>query len=290
MDIKRWKVMLAVDDYGSFTRAGEALGYTQSGITQMMKALEKEIGLSLFIKNNHGVTLTDEARSLLPSVRTLLNADETIRQEVSALKGAQTGVIKIGTYLSCSIHWIPKIIREFQRSHPHIHFQVLEGEEGKLAEWISEHRVDIGFLSRQKGQTYSFLPVMDDEMLAVLPKDHPLAALSEIPIENFQGTPFIITADNPGSDIHRILRHHKIRPDIRYVTISEFSALSMVEHDLGVTILPSLVLRGQVGNFVVRKICPNVCRQLGLAYSSSKELSPAAHIFLEYAKDFLLDD
>ena len=54
MDIKRWKVMLAVDDYGSFTRAGEALGYTQSGVTQMMKALEKEVGFSLFIKGKKG--------------------------------------------------------------------------------------------------------------------------------------------------------------------------------------------------------------------------------------------
>ena len=63
MDTKRWKVMLAADDYGSFTRVGEELGYTQSGITQMMKALEKEVGFSLFIKDNHGVTLTKEAKA-----------------------------------------------------------------------------------------------------------------------------------------------------------------------------------------------------------------------------------
>lgn len=50
MDIKKWKVMLAVDDYGSFTRVGEELGYTQSGITQMMKALEKDVGFSLYYK------------------------------------------------------------------------------------------------------------------------------------------------------------------------------------------------------------------------------------------------
>ena len=68
MDIKRWKVMLAVDDYGSFTRAGEELGYTQSGITQMMKSLEKEVGFSLFVKDNHGMTLTADAKSLLPFV------------------------------------------------------------------------------------------------------------------------------------------------------------------------------------------------------------------------------
>ena len=138
MNIKRWKVMLAVDDYGSFTRAGEVLGYTQSGITQMMKALEKEVGLSLFIKDKSGTALTREAQSLIPAVRALLNADEVVRQEIASLKGAQTGTITIGTYLSCSIHWIPRIIQAFQRSHPDILFKITEGLEGELADWIQE--------------------------------------------------------------------------------------------------------------------------------------------------------
>lgn len=155
MDIKRWRVMLAVDDYGSFTRAGEELGYTQSGITQMMKALEKDVGFSLFIKDNHGMSLTADAKALIPAIRSLLNADEVIRQEIASLKGAQVGTIKIGTYLSCSIHWIPKIIREFKEKHPDIHFKIVEGVEGELADWIQERRVDIGFISYQKGHTIS---------------------------------------------------------------------------------------------------------------------------------------
>lgn len=290
MDIKRWKVMLAVDDYGSFTRVGEELGYTQSGITQMMKALEKEVGFSLFIKDNHGVTLTNEAKSLIPSIRALLNADEVINQEIASLKGAQKGTIKIGTYLSCSIHWIPKIIREFQQQHPDILFKVIEGTEGDLADWIQDRRVDIGFISYQKGHSYQFLPVMDDPLYAVLPKDHPFAEYEEIPLEWFQGVPFVITEYTPGNDVHRILKQYKIKPDIKYITINEFTSMSMVEHNLGLTILPGLLLRGQTGDFVSRPITPKVYRQLGLAFASQDELSPATKIFLQYAKDFLLDD
>ena len=94
----------------------------------------------------------------------------------------------------------------------------------------------------------------------------------------------------PGSDVHRVLKEHNIRPDIRFVSINEFSVLSMVEQNLGITILPGLLLRGQNGNFVTRHITPAVSRQLGLAYSSPDDLSPACRAFLEYAKDFLLDD
>lgn len=282
--------MLAVDDYGSFTRAGLELGYTQSGITQMMKSLEREVGFPLFKKIGYGTALTAEAKALLPSIRSLLRADEAVRQEIASLKGAQTGTIIIGTYLSCSIHWIPKIIQEFQQKHPDIHFKIMQGTEGQLTEWIEEHRVDIGFLSYQSGQHYQFLPVMNDELFAVLPKDHSLAACDEVPIESFQNVPFIITEYTPGSDIYRTLKTHQVTPDIRYVTVNEFSSLSMVEHNLGLAILPGLLLRGQIGDYVTRPLSPRTYRKLGLAFSSPEELSPASKSFLEYAKDFLLDD
>lgn len=290
MDTKRWKVMLAVNDCGSFTRAGETLGYTQSGVTQMMKALEKEVGFSLFIKDKHGTALTDEAKALIPSVRAFLNADEVVQQEIASLKGLQSGTITIGTYLSCSIHWIPRIIRKFCLSHPAIHFRIIEGLEDEVPGWIRERRVDIGFVSRQRGKDYPFLPVMDDEMFAVIPESHPLAALEEIPTEQLSGVPFVSTEYAPGSDLHRILRENHIRPDIRYVSVNEFSMLSMVEQGLGLSILPGLILRGQTGHFQIRPLRPRAYRQLGLAYSSQEDLSPASRTFLEYAKDFLLDD
>ncbi len=290
MDIKRWKVMLAVDEYGSFTRVGEELDYTQSGITQMMKALEKDVGFSLFIKDNHGVTLTHEAKSLIPYIRDLLHANEVLNQEIAFLNGAQKGTIKIGTYLSCSIHWIPKIIREFQQEHPDIIFKVYEGTEAELVDWIQDRRVDIGFISYQKGQNYQFLPVMDDDLYAVLPLNHPLARLGEIPIEAFQDVPFITTEYTVGNDVHRVLKQYNVKPNIRYFAVNEFTVLSMVEHELGLSILPGLLLRGQVGDFAVRPITQKAYRRLGLAFSSPEELSPASKIFLKYARNFLLDD
>ena len=121
---------------------------------------------------------------------------------------------------------------------------------------------------------------MNDELFAVLPKGHP--------IEDFNNQPFIITEYTPGSDIHRILKEHQVTPDIRYVTVNEFSSLSMVEHNLGLTILPGLLLRGQIGNYTTLPLFPRAYRKLGLAFSSQEELSPASKSFLEYAKVFLL--
>ena len=90
MELRKWNVFLAVVDSGSFTKAGEGLGYTQSGITQMMKSLEQEVGFPLFHKGHHGVSLTKEGEALLPSIRNLFSANETLNQEISFLKGAKT--------------------------------------------------------------------------------------------------------------------------------------------------------------------------------------------------------
>ena len=289
METKKYQIMLAVDEFGSFTRVGEELGYSQPGITQMMKSLEKEIGFPLFIKHKHGISLTKEAQALLPSIRTLITSSETINQEIASLKGAQKGTIIIGTYLSCSMNWIPKIIKEFHKAYPGIRFKMIEAFENDLPIWIQEHKIDIGFLSYQPNQPYLFLNVMEDPFYAVLPADHPYLKYHEIPIELFETTPVVMMDYNSGSEIYKIFKKHKVRPDIHYNTINEFSVLSMVEHGLGISILPGLILRGQTGNFEVRPITPQISRQLGIAYASADDLSPAAGIFLQYARDFLVD-
>ncbi len=288
MDLKKWHVFLAVAKFGNFTKAGEELGYTQSGITQMMKNLEREVGFPLFHKTNHGISLTDESNSLLPSIRALLAADESLKQEISFLKGAEQGTLKIGTYTSCAIHWLPKIIREFQKNNPGILFEILEGHENEIADWVLNHQVDIGFTSYQKNQAADFIPVHDDEMLAILPKGHPYAQYEEIPLELFENAPFIIDEYTYNSDVHQILKRNNIHPDIKYTTYNYFSVLSMVEHELGLSILPELAIRGRIGDFEVRPLKPYTFRRLGMAVHPSQDWSPAMRVFIKYAKDYLL--
>ena len=289
MDLKKLDVFLTVSDLGNFTKAGEKLGYTQSGITQMMKSLEQEIGVPLFVKRHRGVTLTQEGASLLPAIRSLVSANENLNQEISFLKGAQKGTIKFGAYTSCTIHWLPEIIDKFQREYPGIVFEIIEGNESELAEWVSDHKVDIGFTSYHEHQSYQFIPVYDDPMLAVFPKDHPWAQYDEIPLEWYEGVPFVVSEYTYINDVHQILKSHKVKPDIKYTMSNDFSILSMVEHNLGISRLPRLILRGKSGNFVARPLIPRAYRRLGMAISSFEELSPAMKIFIKYARNYLLD-
>ena len=289
MDIKKLQVFLTVAKYNNFTKAGEDLGYTQSGITQMMKSLENEVGFPLFIKNHHGVTLTMNAKALIPSIRALLAANETLNQEIAFRKGAKKGAIIIGSFASCAVHWLPKIISNFQKKYPEITIEIIEGSESELSDWVSANKVDIGFTSYQKHQPYTFIPVYDDPMYAVMPKGHAFAEHKEIPIEWFENEPFIVSEYSYANEVYQLLKKHKVKPDIKYTMTNDFSIVSMVEHGLGLSILPGLMLRGRTENLEIRPLKPWSYRKLGLAILSKEELTPAAKIFIKYAQDYLLD-
>ncbi len=289
MDIKKLQVFLIVAKHNNFTKAGEELGYTQSGITQMMKSLESEVGFPLFSKSHHGVSLTKEAKSLIPSIRTLLSANEALNQEIAFRKGAKKGTINVGTFGSCATHWLPAIISNFQKKYPEITFDITEGNEVEIADWVTNNKVDFAFTSYQKYQPYDFIPVYDDQMFAIMPKEHPFSEHEEIPIEWFQDMPFVISEYSYVNDVHQLLKKHKVTPDMRYTLSNDFSILPMVEYGLGISILPGLMLRGNENNLDIRPLVPKAYRTLGLALRSKEELTPAAKIFLKYAQDYLLD-
>lgn len=289
MDLKKCEVLLTAIDLGSFTRAGEALGYTQSGITQMMKSLEQEVGFPLFHKGHRGVSLTSEGESLLPSIRSLLFSNENVNQEISFLKGIKKGTLRIGTYLSCSIHWLPDIIREFQDDYPSIVFNIMEGGGGEIADWLDDFTVDIGLTSFQKEKNYDFIHVLQDPLLAVLPSNHPFAGYTEIPIQLFENVPFVTysTRDND-ADIYPLLDKYRVTPDIKFTGKNDFSIISMVKNGLGASIMPELFLSSYPGSYETRPLVPRSYRNLGIALRSSKELSPAMKLFLQYAKEALI--
>jgi DNA-binding transcriptional LysR family regulator len=126
-------------------------------------------------------------------------------------------------------------------------------------------------------------------MLVVFPKGHPFSQFTEIPLDWLDNEPFMVSEYTYANDVHRLLKKHNIKPDIKYTLSNDFSILSLVEHNLGITILPAMILRNRTGNFETRPLKPNLYRQMGMAITSEDNLSPAAKIFIRYAKDYLFD-
>lgn len=118
VDSKKLEILMTAVDLGSFTKTSEVVGYTQSGLTHMMDALEKEVGFPLLQRNHNGIQLTAQGRRLMPAIREFLRANANLENEIQAIAEQKTEVIRIAAYASIAMHWMPEILYRFRRLCP----------------------------------------------------------------------------------------------------------------------------------------------------------------------------
>ena len=127
-NLQKYLALLKTVEYKSFTKAAAELKCSQSGISRMIGDLEHEWGVNLLARSRAGVYLTAEGQKLLPYVRAVYQQCERLQTQVDELNGLQSGLIRIGTFSSVATHWLPNIIREFQKNYPNIEYEFLLGD------------------------------------------------------------------------------------------------------------------------------------------------------------------
>lgn len=284
MDLRKYELFADVVETGNFTTSAERLGYTQSGVSHIIKGLEEEIGFSLFVRTRRGVELTDNGNKIVPLVRQLLSDNSRLEQTIGALNGLTIGSITIGTYLSISINWLPKIIFEFQKDFPGIDIHMKEGGINEIESWIENNHVDFGFCSRRDSQKFDWIHLQNDPLMAVLPKDFPIPANGSYPISDFHNQPFIISAMGIDYDIHLALTKASVKPCVRFSSTDDNAIISMVANHLGISILPNLITQRAASSITAIPLEPYSYRALGVGVKSLKNISPASKKFIQYIK------
>ncbi|MCT1401065.1 LysR family transcriptional regulator [Paenibacillus sp. p3-SID867] len=286
MSINKFKVLLKVVELGSLTQAAEVMGFTQSGVSHMISSLEDEFGFSLLIRNRSGAKLTTNGEEILKTIREILKWNEHLEQQVASIHGIELGTIHIGTFTSVGVHWLPGIIQDFQRDYPHIEIRLVEGDYREIEDWIAEGKIDCGFLSLPTSDTFDAIPLHQDPMLVLLPLEHPLSSEDSISLSQIENEPFIMPSQGSDYDVNRMLVKARIKPDIKYTLGDDYAIMAMVEKGLGISILPELVLRGQLRNIRLIELKEKSFRSLGIAVNSMREISPATKRFLNYVKSY----
>lgn len=285
MDLKKYELLASVAETGNFTLSAERLGYTQSGVSHIIKGLEDELGFPLFVRTRRGVSLTENGKKIVPLVRQLLSDNSRLEQTISAIHGLNTGTITIGTYSSIAINWLPKITFEFQKNFPGIDIHMKEGGIDEIESWIEYNQVDFGFCSRRDTQKFDWIHLDEDPLMAILPKDFPLPdATANYPIAAFHNQPFIISAQGIDHDVHLALAEANITPYIRFSSTDDHVIISMVANHLGISILPNLIIKGMSSQITAIPLEPYSFRSLGIGIKSMKNASPAAKKFIRYTK------
>ena len=129
---------MTVVETGSLTRAAQVLGCTQSAVSHSIDSLEQELGFALLKRSRAGVRLTGEGERMIAAVRNLLNSAEQLQQTASAIRGLDSGTVRIGSFTSVAVHWLPPVLKEFQHDYPKVNIRLLNGDYHDVEQWLLE--------------------------------------------------------------------------------------------------------------------------------------------------------
>lgn len=287
MDSSRCKAFVAAVDEGSFTAAGRILDYTPSGVSQLVSALEDDLGFPLLIRKSRGVVLTKEGELIYPEAVEFINKEKAIYRIASELTDVDVGNVSIASYSSIATHMLPSIIKEFSEQYPSINITLQEGTKSQIETMVANNTADLAFSTRLLNPNYSWIPFMEDRMVIVLPKDHPYANAESYPLAEAENEQFIMQGDGDDIDTLDLLNRNDIIPKVRFTTVENHTAINMVEEGLGVSIMNSYITKSWEADVSIIPVDPPSYITIGISLPSLENAPPAVRKFIMFATDRL---
>lgn len=281
-NIQKYMAFIKTVEYGSFSKAAEMLNYSQSAISRMINDLEKEWNIFILERGRGGVKLTSDGVKVLPLAQRVCNEHRLLQSKIEELNGLQSGLIRIGTFSSVATHWLPNIIKEFQKDYPNIDYELLLGDYTEIEDWILTGRVDCGFLRLPTNTELETIFLEQDKLLAVLPENHQLVDCDKVTIQSLCEYPFMLLEKGGQADVAEIFNKGGIYPKVHFTTWDDYAIMSMVESGLGISILPQLILQRCPYKIITRDFEIPYYRKIGIALRDKKRAPLAVKKFLEY--------
>ena len=282
--LERYFALLKILEIGSFTKAADAMGYSQSAVSQMVQSLESELSLKLLYRSRNGIKLTPEGEALLPYIQRTVNHYNAMLEKTRELKGLNGGLIRIGTLSSVSSQWLPGLIKDFQTLYPKVHFLLHQGDYTTIPAWVRAGEIDFGFVNPDAESVRGLhtIFVTSGGHKAVLHPDHPLAAQPWVTREQLAKETFLLLEEGCLSEPLEAFRTLGLEPRVELRMHDNFSICSMVEANVGVSILPELALRKMNFRIVQLPTVPPVIRRVSLVMKDPDILPIASRYFIEF--------
>ncbi|MBR4549757.1 MAG: LysR family transcriptional regulator [Oscillospiraceae bacterium] len=287
MDTKKLEALLLAVERGSLTAAAEEMGYTQSGLTNMMNSLEGELGLELLIRSKSGVRLTAAGEALLPYMQSLRAESRALEQAIRTFRQGRADTLRLGAYSSVARQWLPAMLAEFRKEYPDTDVPMAVGGIPDIFDKLRGDDLDCAIVSYSAERCHGlhYIPLRDDPLVAVLPGAYRPEA-SAFPVSGFSGVEFLMPSAGFEADITPVFgqRVENVASRVRYTNLDDAAIVSMVEHKLGVSILSELVMQDMPYNVRTLPLDPPSCRRLGIAMAETRSGDPKIQRFVDCAQ------
>lgn len=280
--ISRYGIFCRVVEQGSFTRAAEELGYSQSAVSQNVRALEQETRVTLLSRRKDGVQLTQDGQEFYPYIQSIFQAEQALERKRQETMGLQNSLIRIGTFTSVSRNLLPPMMKRFKEKYPDVRFVLRQGEYTSIPQWIRQGEIDFGFVNQDAVEGMETRLLYEDHMLAVLPQGHRLEKKSSLTLRDISTEPLILLDEGEHSVLLDAFHSAGLTPNLAYEVYDDYSILSMVRQGLGISVLYEKVVAGFEQGLSLRPIQESPRRRVALSWLSWDTMPYAARRFAEF--------
>ena len=288
MDSKKLEILMTAADLGSLTKASEVVGYTQSGLTHMMDALEREVGFPLLQRSHNGIQLSEQGAKLMPAIREFLQANANLANQIRAIAETRSEVIRIAAYSSIAMHWMPELLYRFKRIRPDVNVDLRMVDHAlEPFELLESGQTDVIFASRQNYGFCDWIPLYKDRMYAILPKDYPLKNADAFPLEEFSGKEFLMPYGRFDIDVMAAFAPVGVKVNAIISKVDDETVIRMVGRGLGVSMMTELMIRGRTDDVLCVPVSPPAMRELGMGTHNKKKASDSIQKLKECMLDLL---
>lgn len=288
MELRQLTTFVAVAEEGSFTRASERLHVVQSAVSAGIRKLERELGVPLFDRSTHQVSLTDAGLALLPEARRTLDAAATAREVIEAVKGGLRGTVALGTMQAQGMHSInvPRLLGDFRARHPGVAVTIRHtGGSSAMANQVREGRLDLAFVALPGGSWpgVTLTPLTSEPIALLVPTGHPLAKRTGVELADLADQTLVDLPSGWGTRmaVDRAFAAAGAQRTVAFEVNDTASMIEFIQHGLAVGLLPASFVDG-LDEIVVVPIRHHVPRfAIAVASPSGRRLSAAARALLE---------
>ena len=274
LDLHRARTFAAVVDHGSVSAAADALGYTQSAVSQQLSTLERDIGLTLVDRGRRPLRPTPAGAELLPEVLALLTRASAADAAIDDIRGLRRGRVELATFASALASLLPPVIAEFRARHPRVTVGLADAETEAAIGALHAGTADLALIHLMPGQEVEADGALvraalgDDALHAVLPKGHRLSRRSVLRLQDLAAEPLIVPgAHGSGAAFRalaeRLLAEAGAAPRVAYEIDDLRAAQAFAAAGLGVVLMHGLTLEPSPPGVTTRPLdCPGGARRV----------------------------
>lgn len=280
------EALLETARIGSINKAAEELGYTQSGLCYIINTFENEVGVKLLARSHSGIMLTAEGRELFPVMEAIVEKERLFDQKICQIKERKSEIIRIGTYSSLMIRWLPDVINEYARKHPDVRFEIHTGVS-ELNHMMLDHVIDLAFCENHiLDDGYQWELISEDEMCAAVHKSLPIAQVESLRFKDIEPYYVIYPSINTKGIVAKEMKAQgvKLSKVTNVFTTDGSMTMSIVDKNRAVSFVSRLYQPECPKNVKLISMKPRLYRKIGVAVHEGSAQSKTIQQFLNFVK------